>query len=148
MLLIETLATDTGLPETPGVQRDALVLTSEQRRWARGRFRTAQGREVTLALPTGTVLQPGQVLWAGPEFCLSVEGAPEPVISIAPASQQAALRIAYEVGNRHFPLAIEHGKLLVPDDPAMEHLLNRLGAQWERVQAVFRPIGHGHRHEH
>lgn len=147
-LLIETLATESASPAASGAQRDVLVLTSEQRRWARGRFRTAGGREVILALPTGTVLQPGQVLWSGPAFHLSVEGAAEPVLSIAPAGHHAALRIAFEVGNRHFPLAIDGGKLLVPDDPAMEHLLHRLGAQWERIHAIFQPVGHGHRHEH
>jgi urease accessory protein UreE len=37
--------------------------------------------------------------------------------------------------------------LLVPDDPAMEQLLKRLGVTFERTRAVFAPIGHGHRHD-
>ena len=52
--------------------------------------------------------------------------------------------------------------LLVPDDPAMEQLLTRLGVVWQRRAAVFAPLGggaakergtsaldgHGHAHVH
>jgi urease accessory protein UreE len=71
----------------------------------------------------------------------------EPVIAVRPRDYQAALRVAFEVGNHHFPLAIEGEKLLVPDDTAMLQLLNRLGEPWERIRAVFDPIAKGHRHE-
>ncbi|MGH9561104.1 MAG: urease accessory protein UreE, partial [Terracidiphilus sp.] len=124
------------------------VLTSEQRRWVRGRFVTAQGREVALALPTGTILDPGQVLYEEDDWCLLVQAAPEPLLAISPADSRSGLRIAFEVGNRHFPLAIDGEKLLVPDDPAMVQLLNRLGVAWERTNAVFLPLGHAHRHQH
>ena len=39
-----------------GRKRDALVLTAEERRWGRRRVRTGDGRELVLALPTGSVL--------------------------------------------------------------------------------------------
>lgn len=148
MLLIDTLAEHVHAPELPLEQRDTLVLTSEQRRWVRGRFTTAQGREIALALPTGTVLDPGRILWVERDWHLVVQAAPEPLLAASPRDAQSALRTAFEVGNRHFPLAIDQEKLLVPDDPAMEQLLNRLGVPWERINAVFKPIGHGHRHEH
>jgi len=35
----------------------------------------------------------------------------------------------------------------VPEDPAMEALLRRLGVAFERTRAVFTPLGHGHRHD-
>jgi urease accessory protein UreE len=57
------------------------------------------------------------------------------------------LRIAFEVGNRHFTLAVEGERVLVPDDPAMEQLLGRLGVAFERMRAVFAPLGFGHRHD-
>ena len=61
---------------------------------------------------------------------------------------RAAVKIAFEVGNRHFPLALEENLLLVPDDTAMVQLLDRIGAKWERRSAIFRPLGKAHRHEH
>lgn len=130
-----------------GKERDILRLTWEERRWNRKRVLTENGREVALALPTGSVLQAGQILLVEPEWYLEVEPAPEPVIAVFPRDQSEALRLAFEVGNRHFSLAVEPGALLVPDDPAMEQLLGRLGAKWERRTAVFTPIGFGHTHD-
>lgn len=131
-----------------GKERDTLRLTWEERRWGRRRVTTAKGREVALALPTGSVLQAGQILVVEPEWYLEVEPAPEAVIAVFPRDHGEALRLAFEVGNRHFSLALEPDALLVPDDPAMEQLLTRLGAKWERRTAVFTPIGSGHAHEH
>ncbi len=148
MLMIDHLIGHTHAAEVQGRQCDSLVLTSEQRRWVRGRFVSARGREVALALPTGTVLQPEQILWMEDDWYLQVQAAPEPVLAISPTDARSAVSIAFEVGNRHFPLAMDEEKLLVPDDPAMVQLLNRLGVAWERANAIFQPIGHAHRHEH
>jgi len=105
------------------------------------------GRTLALALPTGSTLTPGQILHVGPDWYVVVEGAPERVLSVTPGSREAALRVAFEVGNRHFTLAIEGDRLLVPDDPAMEQLLTRLGVSFARATAVFVPVGAGHRHD-
>ena len=130
-----------------GHERDALVLTAEERRWGRRRVTTTRGRTLALALPTGTTLTPGEILHVGPDWYLVVEGAPEPVLAVTPASGEEALRIAFEVGNRHFTLALDGERLLVPDVPATDQLLTRLGVRFERAQAVFLPIGTGHRHD-
>jgi urease accessory protein len=148
MLLIEHLIGHTHAADIRERQCDSLVLTSEQRRWVRGRFVTSQGREIALALPTGTILEPGRILCVEEDWYLRVQAAPEPVLAISPADSRSAVRIAFEVGNRHFPLAMDGEKLLVPDDSAMVQLLDRLGVAWERANAVFQPIGHAHRHEH
>jgi len=130
-----------------GHERDTLVLTAEERRWGRRRVTTTRGRTLALALPTGTTLTPGEILHVGPDWYVVVEGAPEPVLAVTPASGEEALRIAFEVGNRHFTLALDGERLLVPDDPATDQLLTRLGVRFERAQAVFLPIGTGHRHD-
>jgi urease accessory protein len=130
-----------------GLERDSLVLTAEERRWGRRRVKTLGGRALALALPTGSQLTPGDVLYVGREWYVVVEAAPEPVLVVAPRSHDEGLRVAFEVGNRHFTLALANGRILVPDDPAMEQLLTRLGVVWERARAVFVPIGGGHRHE-
>lgn len=130
-----------------GKERDALRLTWEERRWSRKRVVTEKGREVALALPTGSTLRTGDILLVEAEWYLEVESAPEPVIAVFPRDRAEALRLAFEVGNRHFSLAVEPDALLVPDDPAMEQLLTRLGAKWERRTAIFNPIGAAHAHE-
>ena len=128
-------------------ERDVVVLTAEERRWGRRRVRTRGGRELALALPTGTLLRPGDVVHIEPAWYVAVEAAAEPVITVAPRSRDEALRVAFEVGNRHFALAIDGDRLLVPDDPAMEQLLERLGVPWRRERAAFDPVGSGHRHD-
>lgn len=129
------------------LERDVLVLTAEERRWGRRRVKTEGGRELLLALPTGSMLEPGAVLHVGPGFYVTVESATEPVLAVTPASHEEALRVAFEVGNRHFTFALDGDRLLLPDDPAMEHLVTRLGVSWQRERAVFTPISAGHRHD-
>jgi urease accessory protein len=127
--------------------RDTLVLTAEERRWGRRRVVTRGGRELALALPTGSVLVPGSVLHVDDDWYVVVEAAPEPVLAVRPRSHAEGLRLAFEVGNRHFTLGLDGERLLVPDDPAMEQLLRRLEVPFERTRAVFVPLGHGHRHD-
>jgi len=124
-----------------------LVLTAEERRWGRRRVRTEGGRELALALPTGSVLAPGDVLNVGDEWYVEVAAAEEALLTVTPRTREEGLRVAFEVGNRHFTLAVDGARLLVPDDPAMEQLLRRLGVAFERARAVFMPVGHGHRHD-
>jgi urease accessory protein len=145
-----TVVTDRPIVEAEallGLERDALVLTAEERRWGRRRARTAAGRELALALPTGSVLAPGDVLHVDRDWYVVVEAALEPVLRVVPRSAEEGLKLAFEVGNRHFMLAWDGTRLLVPDDPAMEQLLKRLGVPFERARAVFTPLGQGHRHD-
>jgi urease accessory protein len=129
------------------LERDALVLTAEERRWCRRRVTTRAGRQVALALPTGSVMHPGDLLYVARDWYVVVEAAVEPVLAVTPPSREEAIRVAFEVGNRHFALAVDSERLLVPDDPAMEQLLSRLAVPWHRTQAVFAPLGVTHRHE-
>ena len=126
-----------------GKERDTLPLTWEERRWTRKRAVTAAGRSVALALPTGSVLGDGDVLAVEDDWYLVVEARPEPVLAAFPRDRAEAIRLAFDVGNRHFSLALDGPALLVQDDTAMVQLLTRAGVPWERREAVFNPIGGG-----
>jgi urease accessory protein len=145
--VITSLPSDVGDALLAGRTRDTLVLTAEERRWGRRRVTTTAGRTLALALPTGSVLTPGTVLHVGPDWFVVVECAAEPCLAVTPASREQALRVAFEVGNRHFNLAIDGDRLLVPDDPGMDIMLTRLGVPFERVRTVFQPIGRAQRHD-
>ena len=147
MIVVGQIMSNVLLKTLEGKERDTLVLTSEERRWSRKRVRTLHGREIALALPTGTILSAGDVLVVEPDWYLQIEAAREPVMAVFPRDHTEALRVAFEVGNRHFPLALDDEKtLLVPDDPAMAQLLDRINVPWERRHAVFFPIGHAAPH--
>lgn len=147
MVVITSPKVDVTRESLRGKERDTLVLTWEERRWTRKRVTTSGGRDIALALPTGSLLRPGDVVAVDTGWYLAIEGRPEPVLAVSPRDCDEAIRIAFDVGNRHFPLALDGECLLVPDDTAMEQLLTRLSARWERRQAVFDPEGGGHRHE-
>ena len=148
LLIIDRLIPPASPADLRAKEDDKLVLTWEQRRWVRGRFTTHKGRKIGLALPTGTALAPDTILWVEQDWYLRVEAATESVLEILPADRAEAVKIAFEVGNRHFPLAMQQNKLLVPDDKAMVRLMDRLGVQYERRQAVFNPIGNSESHQH
>ena len=129
------------------LERDTLALTAEERRWGRRRVTTSGGRELALALPTGSVLVPGEILHVARDWYVVIEAVAEPVLAVTPRTREEGLRVAFEVGNRHFTLALDGDRLLVPDDPAMDQLLRRLDVPWQRAQAIFVPLGAGHRHD-
>jgi urease accessory protein len=147
-LIIERLHLPEIQDDLRAKEEDKLVLAWEQRRWMRGRFTTSNGRKIGIALPTGTTLVHGAILYVGADWYLKIEAAIEPVLEIFPSDYNEAVKIAFEVGNRHFPLALEESKILVPDDKVMVRLMDRLGASWERRQAIFNPIGNTQLHQH
>jgi len=148
MVVITEPPAPVGRTALEGRQRDTLCLTWEERRWTRKRVVTTAGREVGLALPTGSLLKPGDIVAVEADWYLEIEGKPEPVLAVTPRSRDEAIRIAFDVGNRHFPLATDGDDLLVPDDTAMEQLLIRLGVVWQRRAAVFAPLGGDPAKEH
>ena len=145
-LLVARVHGPASADELAGKERDVLRLPWEERRWTRRRVVTGAGRTVALALPTGTLLEPGQVVAVETDWFLVVEARPEPVIAVFPRNADEAVRLAFGVGNRHFPLALDGDVLLVPDDPAMAQLLARTSVPWQRREAVFAPIGGGGHH--
>jgi urease accessory protein len=147
-LIIDRLHPSANQDDLRAKEEDKLVLAWEQRRWMRGRFTTERGRKIGIALPTGTTLMPGTILYVGADWYLKIEAAIESVLEIFPSDYNEAVKIAFEVGNRHFPLALEESKILVPDDKVMVRLMERLGAPWERRQAIFDPIGNTQLHQH
>src|SRR5260370_32106779 len=107
ILIIDRLIPTVSEEALRAKEDDKLVLTWEQRRWVRGRFTTDKGRKIGLALPTGATLAPDAILWVDQDWYLRVEAAAESVLEIFPSDYAQAVRIAFEVGHRHFPLAMQ-----------------------------------------
>lgn len=126
-----------------GKEEDTLALTWEQRRWIRGKFRTTKGREIALALPTGTPLAPGAIILIEADWYLRVEPVAEALLAVTPRDHAESIKLAFEIGNRHFPIALDGQTILVPDDPVMTQLFARSQVPYERRSAVFSPIGNG-----
>ena len=146
MLIVYETAPFPSAADLRGKQEDTLALTWEQRRWVRGKFRTTQGRAIALALPTGTPLEPGAIVLIEETWYVRVEPVPEELLAVTPRDHAESIKLAFEIGNRHFPLALDGQTILVPDDRVMIQLFHRLGVAYRQLTAVFSPIGSGLAH--
>jgi urease accessory protein len=118
-----------------------LPMTCADRRRLRRRLLAADGLELGLALPTGTLLAPGQLLYASPSHAYMVEAALEPVAVIYPRHLAEVAQIAHAIGNLHRDLqVVEHHRaieLLALWDAPLELLLLRLGVAFEQTKRPF-----------
>src|SRR5580700_10547464 len=89
-IVVDTLPTSVSDADLEGKEMDRLSLTWEQLRWMRGRFTTEKGREIGIALPTGTQIEPGQIMWIGPDWFLAMRAASEALLAIHSADRQEA----------------------------------------------------------
>jgi urease accessory protein len=126
---------------------DRVSLTWDARQKSRQKLQTAAGKEITLALPTGTRLGAGDLLPIE-EGWIEVYLAPEDVLLIRPRTLQETAFVAYQVGNRHLALEITEDGLKTLYEPALVSYLRQQGIPVERAQLPFTPIGatsgHGH----
>lgn len=112
-------------------------MTAVDRRRVRRRLNAPDGAELLLALPTGTVLVPGQVLHERGGVSYVVTAAPEDVAVIEPRSLPEAALVAHAVGNLHRDLIEEAGVFLALWDAPLELLLTRLGVPFRRERRPF-----------
>jgi urease accessory protein len=145
MQIIDHIAKPTTQEARPIIDR--VALTWEQRQRSRQKLLTIQGREIALALPTGTRLQAGDLLPAA-EGWIEVELALEDILLVRPRSLQQTAFVAYQIGNRHLPLEIGDQGLKTLYEPVLETYLGQQDIPVERTQLPFTPVGatSGHRH--
>jgi urease accessory protein len=146
MILIEQKIKLTDLHPLDGLERDTIVLGWEERRKSRQRLTTERGSEITLALPTGTILKDGDVLYIDDRCYLTVEEAKEDVIVISPEDMAEGAAIAYEIGNRHLPISIENGTIVTPQNLQMEEFLKKRAIRYQLRKESFEPTRKGHSH--
>jgi urease accessory protein len=135
MLIIENIVTEMSNEEP--LAQDSVSLTWEGRQKCRGRLFTRVGRQIGLALPTGTVLQPGDVLYRDAQFELVVEGALEEVFVLRAETREAFGLICYQIGNLHRPIGFQEDDILVPYEPVLEKQLDRLGYTYTIEERIF-----------
>jgi urease accessory protein len=149
MVIIEEVIRNVMIPTNS--EPDAIVMGWQERRSTRQRVQTRKGRGLALALPTGTVLMDGDLLYIGQGFHVTVEAEAEDVLVAPLQDATSAAILAYELGNRHLPVAIDHDLLATPYDRVAEDLLARLGTTCMRRRERFEPaksVGSAHLHQH
>jgi urease accessory protein len=134
---------------------DVIELRFDQRERSRLRARLANGEEIGIDLPVGTVLHHGSRLALDGGRVVAVEAAIESLLEITAADGAGLARIAYHVGNRHAPIEIDGDRLRILPDHVLRAMVEGLGGHVREVAERFHPeagaYGHGHvhgRHRH
>ena len=144
MILIEEIIRNVAIP--PGSEPDLVVMGWQERRQTRQRVRSYKGRELALALATGTVLDDGDILYVGQDFHVTVRAAEEDLLVVPLTDASLAARTAYELGNRHLPVSIGEDRLITPYDRLVEALLEKSGIVCLREKGRFEPARMAHHH--
>ena len=149
MIIVEEIVTmQKGLSPS---ERDVVSLDWEDRQKCRQRLRTAAGREIGLALRTGTRLSPGDVLYRDTDVEIVVEGKPEKVFALRLEKREIFGLACYQIGNLHRPIGFDDGAILVPYEPVLERQLSRLGFTYTVEERIFTGVfqqSQSHAHVH
>ena len=136
--------------------RDTVILDFEQRRARDGVFVGVNGTSVELDLAEPARLRTDDSLVLEDGSLVEVVAKPEPLIEARAADVPALARLAWHLGDRHVPVELYERRLRVRRDPAVEALLQTLGAKLVAIEAPFEPEGgayahapeHDHDHDH
>jgi urease accessory protein len=129
------------------VSRIELPMTAHDRRRVRRIVDAPDGTRLALALPTGTVLTPGQVLHRTGGQCYVVTAAPEDVIVARPRTLDEAARVGHLIGNLHRDLEAADGVIVALADAALSDRLRRAGVPFGIERRAFHgraPGEHAH----
>ena len=140
-----------------GVATDAVVLGFDDRHRRRFAMKGEQGLEFLLDLPEALALRHGDALVLEDGRIVEVRAKPEPLLVVTAKDAQHLARLAWHLGNRHVPAAIEPGCIMIRPDHVLAEMLAGLGAEVAAVEAPFDPEGgaygqshggNGHHHGH
>jgi urease accessory protein len=132
------------VPPGPRIELEAERAVLRKRRW-RGAARDGTDFGFDLEVP----LTDQTVFFAVEDRCYVIAQKPEPVLKIALHHPAQAARVAWSLGNLHFPIQVKTDLVMVVDDPAVRLYLERDKIVFSSDQEVFHPIeSAGHHHHH
>ena len=138
-----------------GVATDAVILGYDDRHRRRLAMKGERGFEFLLDLPEATALRNGDGLVLEDGRMVEVRAKPEPLLVITARDPHHLTRLAWHLGNRHVPAAIDPSRILIRPDHVLAEMLSGLGAEVSAIEAPFDPeggayshAGQGHGHDH
>jgi urease accessory protein len=133
---------------------DSITLDFDNRHRRRIRLATDSGAPVLLDLPKAVAMAHGDGLRLRDGRWLRINAAPEGLVEVTADNATQLARIAWHIGNRHFPAQILDGAIRIRPDHVLEAMIVGLGGSLGRLDAPFQPEGgaysgqamHGHAH--
>jgi urease accessory protein len=124
-------------PEEGAVDTVTLAYLDRHRR--RIRLVADSGEIFLLDLARAHHLSDGDGLELDAGGYLRVRAAPEPLLEIEAVDRADLLRIAWHLGNRHFPLQVAGERLRIRADHVIADMVTGLGGRITRLDAPFDP---------
>ncbi len=129
-----------------GVAADAVLLPYDDRHRRRLAMKGERGQEFLLDLPEATALRHGDGLVLDDGRIVEVRARPEALLTITAKDAHHLARLAWHLGNRHVPAAIEAERILIRPDHVLAEMLAGLGAEVAAIEAPFDPEGGAYAH--
>jgi urease accessory protein len=135
--------------------RGSVTLDHDSRHRRRVRLATDAGEAFLLDLPRAVAMGHGDGLALEDGSWIEVRAKAEPLLEVT-APPELLCRLAWHIGNRHVPAAIEPHRILIRDDHVLADMLQRQGASLRPVSEPFAPEAgaydtpdhHASRHHH
>ena len=119
--------------ETPSAR---VVLAHGERHLRRKLLRLETGEEFLVDLPEPVMLRHGDFLALDDGTLVEVEAAVEELHAVAGRDALHFAELAWHLGNRHLPVEIEPGRILIQRDHVIRAMLEGLGAEVSRLRSL------------
>lgn len=129
------------------------VLAHDERHLRRKAITLSDGSRILVDLPEPVMLSAGDSLVLEDGRHVLIAAAVEDLLEIVPRDPLHLSELAWHIGNRHLPAAIETERILILRDHVIADMLRQLGAELHEIAAPFTPLrgaysGNGaHQHE-
>ncbi len=134
---------------------DAVLLDHDHRHRRRFLLKTVSGKECLLDLAQAVALRHGDALRLDDGRIIAVQAMAERVLDIHAHDEDALIRIAWHLGNRHLPVQFLPGEIRIRYDHVIAEMVDLLGGHAEEKEAPFDPESGayapgtgGHHHHH
>ena len=124
-----------------GLPADRVALTYYDRHRRRMTMKAEGGLRFLLDLSEARVLRDGDGVLLEDGRIVAIQAKPEPLLEVRGVDGHHLIRLAWHLGNRHLPAAIEPDRILIRPDHVIAAMLNGLGAAVAAVEAPFDPEG-------
>ena len=112
------------------------------------RVTSDHGHEYGISLPKGSEMRDGDILFNDGHNMVVISVKEDDVIVITPRDINEMGEVAHNLGNKHLPVQIEDGKIIIQYDYFVEKFLQDLHVIFERnnmkLKQAFRHVDHSH----
>ena len=112
------------------------------------RVTSDHGHEYGISLPKGSEMKDGDILFNDGHNIVVISVKEDDVIVITPRDINEMGEITHNLGNKHLPVQIEDGKIIIQYDYLIEKFLQDLKVNFERknikLKQAFRHVDHSH----